>query len=173
MARELAYNSDSMSFKVYLSYSVDPEEQAIVWRLQTLAASHGIQIYVPHRKQVGTISRPPILLPDAAKSAIDQADCVVAIVTNKTGPDVDKELIYALGRNKVIIPIIQDNVPDVPLLKKFEKVFRFSPHDPGRTETEVVKFLKMQKVSKEGLQIVGAVVTIGLGLLLLSAVPQE
>ncbi len=163
-----------MSFKVFLSYSVDSEEQAIVWRLQTLAASHGIQIYVPQRQPLRMTSRQPALLPDEAKNAIDQADCVVAIITSRTGPAVDKELNYALGRQKVIIPIVQDTVANAPVLKKFATVFRFSPHDPpGKTETEVVNFLKQQRVSKEGLQIVGAVIAIGLGLLLLSSVPQE
>jgi nucleoside 2-deoxyribosyltransferase len=162
-----------MSFKVYLSYSVDPEEQAIVWRLQTLAAAHGIQIYVPQRQLPRTTSRSPVLLPDAAKNAIDRADCVVAILTSRTGPAVDRELSYALGREKVIIPIVQENVADAPVLKKFATIFKISPRDPGKTETEVVKFLRQQKVSKEGLQIVGAVVAIGLGLLLLSTVTQE
>ncbi len=40
---------EHMAFKVFLSYSTDPEEQAVVWRLQTLAAVHGIQVYVPYR----------------------------------------------------------------------------------------------------------------------------
>jgi hypothetical protein len=43
------YSKESMAFKVFLSYSIDPEEQAIVWRLQTLAAAHGIEVFVPQR----------------------------------------------------------------------------------------------------------------------------
>ena len=36
-----------MAFRVFLSYSLDPTEMALAWRLQTLAAAHGIEMYVP------------------------------------------------------------------------------------------------------------------------------
>ena len=36
-----------MAFRVFLSYSLDPAEMALAWRLQTLAAAHGIEMYVP------------------------------------------------------------------------------------------------------------------------------
>jgi hypothetical protein len=36
-----------MAFRVFLSYSLDPAEMALAWRLQTLAAAYGIEMYVP------------------------------------------------------------------------------------------------------------------------------
>lgn len=42
---------NAMAFRVFLSYSINPEEQVIVWRLQTLAAASGIYVYVPFRTQ--------------------------------------------------------------------------------------------------------------------------
>jgi hypothetical protein len=45
-----------MAFRVPLSHSLDPAEQALAWRLQTLAAAHGIELFVPQRG-----SLPPLL----------------------------------------------------------------------------------------------------------------
>ncbi|HEV2387676.1 MAG TPA: hypothetical protein VGS20_10525 [Candidatus Acidoferrales bacterium] len=38
-----------MALKVFLSYSLEPEQPVVVWRLQTLAAANGVQLYVPSR----------------------------------------------------------------------------------------------------------------------------
>jgi hypothetical protein len=37
----------TMPFRVFLSYSLDPTEMALAWRLQILVAAHGIEMYVP------------------------------------------------------------------------------------------------------------------------------
>lgn len=93
----------------------------------------------------------------------------MAIITSRTGPAVENELNYALGRSKLIIPIVHATIEDLAFLKKFPRIFRFSPHEvPGKIEAQVAGFLKQQKLSKEKQQIVGALITIGLGLLLLS-----
>ncbi|MFQ5927483.1 MAG: toll/interleukin-1 receptor domain-containing protein [Terriglobia bacterium] len=167
-----------MGFKVFLSYSTDREQQVVVWRLQTLAAAHGITVYVPQRPKqafwLPSSRRKPTLLASEVRNAIDQSDCVLAIITNKTSPFVEKELSYALGRNKIIIPIVRAGVQDSDFLKQFHQIFRFSPSDPpGKTEAEVVTFLKEQKISKENQQALGALVGIGLGLLLLFALAEK
>src|ERR1019366_5219329 len=41
------YNVIAMAFRVFLSYSLEAAEMALAWRLQTLAAAHGIEMYVP------------------------------------------------------------------------------------------------------------------------------
>jgi hypothetical protein len=43
-----------------LSYSLDPTEMALAWRLQTLAAAHGIEMYVP-RMEPAQMDRKPRL----------------------------------------------------------------------------------------------------------------
>ncbi len=110
------------------------------------------------------------ILPGEIRNAIDRSDCVLAIITSRTSGAVEKELSYAQGRNKLIIPIVQSTIADSAFFKNFPQTFKFSPLDPpGKIETEVVDFLKKQQISKANLQIVGALVAIGLGLLLLSA----
>jgi nucleoside 2-deoxyribosyltransferase len=166
-----------MPFKVFLSYSTDPEESAIVWRLQTLAASHGIQMFVPQRAGTRTPSarRNVPALADEVRAAIHNSDCILAIITSRTGPAVEKELNYALGLGKVIIPIVEQGVHEPSFLKRFPRVFTFSRlnGDPGRLESEVLQFLREQKLNKENRQAVGALVAIGAGLLLLSALAKD
>jgi hypothetical protein len=158
----------AMAFKVFLSYSTDPEEQVIVWRLQTLAAAHGIHFYVPHRQASHKLG-----LPDEVRNAIDQSDCVLAIITSRTAPAVEKELGYALGKKKPIIPIIEETVDDSGLLPGLPR-FKFSRYGPpGQIESQVVTFLKQYSISKEQGQAVGALVAIGLGLFLLSGLTNK
>jgi nucleoside 2-deoxyribosyltransferase len=164
-----------MAFKVFLSYGVDPDEQAIVWRLQTLAAAHGLELYVPSRPGFSVpSSKRAVLLQDQIRNAIDACDCVLAIITVKTGAAVEKELNYALAKTKLIIPIVEMSVQDHSLLGRLQPILRFSRLDPpGRIENEVVAFLSQQRMDKEKRQAVGALVAIGMGLLLLSSLAKE
>ena len=166
-----------MPFKVFLSYSTDPDEHAIVWRLQTLAATHGIQLFVPQRPGFTSPSprRNVPVLADQVRAALDQADCVLAIITSSTGPAVEKEFNYALGKGKLIIPVVEQGVGDDSFLKKFHPIFRFSRFDsnPGKIESDVLEFLKQQKLDKENRQAVGAIIAIGMGLLLLAGLAKE
>jgi len=171
-----SYN-EAMPFKVFLSYSTDPDESAIVWRLQTLAASYDIQMFVPQRAGVRAPSgrRNAPLVSDEVRTAIENADCVLAIITSRTGTAVEKELNYALARQKVIIPIVEEGIHERAFLSRFPRVFPFSRlnGNPGRLESEVLEFLRQKKIDKEGRQAVGALVAIGAGLLLLSALAKE
>ena len=163
-----------MPLKVFLSYSTDPSEHAIVWRLQTLAASHGIQVFVPQRSKLPSSRRDALVLSDQVRNAINQADCVLAIITTSTGPAVEKELNYALAKERLIIPIVEQGVVDHSFLKRFDPVFRFSRWgNPGKIEAEILAFLKEQKLAKENRQALGALVGIGIGLLLLAALSKE
>jgi len=161
-----------MAFRVFLSYSLDPAEQALAWRLQTLAAAHGVEMYVPARgstypSQAGTSQA-------AIQGAIDRSDCVLAIITAKASANVQKELRYALSKRKLVIPIVRSDLADHPLLAQFPGPFIFSPwDDPGKVESEIVEFLKDKKVSKEKQQAIGALAALGLGLLVLFSLSEK
>lgn len=157
-----------MAFRVYLSYSLDPREMTLAWRLQTLAAAHGIEMYVPNYGGTNLPGTVPI------ETAIDRADCVLAILTAATTVNVQNELSYALRKQKLVVPIVRHDLASDPSLKGFHQVFVFSPwEDPGETETRIVEFLKKQRLTKEGLQTVGALAALGLGLLVLVALNKE
>lgn len=159
----------AMAFRVFLSHSLEPAEQALAWRLQTLAAAHGIEVYVPQR---GVALSSSALL--ALYNAINHSDCVLAIITAKADSNVQKELKYAQAIGKLAIPIVHSDFANHPLLAQFPRVFIFSPWDnPGKMEAEVLEYLKQQHLSKNNRQVVGALVALGVGLLLLSSLSEK
>ncbi len=165
-----------MGFRVFLSYSLDPAEMALAWRLQTLAAAHGIEMYVP---QHGNGTAAPVAATDkqaavTVQQAIDRADCVLAIIVTAASQTVQSELAYALERGKIVIPIVRTDLAGHPLLARFPRVFLFSPWDnPGMVETQIVEFLKGQQLTKEKQQTIGALAALGLGLLVLFSLNKE
>jgi hypothetical protein len=161
-----------MGLKVFLSFSVDAEDQVLIWRLQTLATAQGVELYVPLWQIVENRRSGP--LPQVVRSAIERADCVLAIITSRTGPKVRDELNYAVEKKKVIIPLVERSVALPPFFKHLPKVFYFTHGEPpGRLESEVLEYLKEQEINKESRQALGAVIAIGLGLLVLSALNQD
>lgn len=159
-----------MAFKVFLSYGTDPDEQVTAWRLQTLAAAHGIHVFVPQRNESHYARRSQI--PLEVRHQIDQSDCVLAIIASRVGPALEAELIYAASRGKTVVPILQVGVVQPGFLKQF-RTFRFAPWNTSEVEAEVVAFLKTQKIGKDNRQAVGALVAIGLGLFLLLALAEK
>jgi hypothetical protein len=158
-----------MAFKVFISYSGYADEQAVVWRLQTLAAAQGIQVYVPKR----AASSSSWNLSASVRKEIEDSDLILAIITSRTDRAVEGELGFALGLKKVIIPIVYEGV-HLPAFFNIFSVFRFAPFDPpGALETRIIDYLREQKLGKERLQAAGAVIAVGLGLLLLSAVAKN
>lgn len=161
-----------MALRVFLSYSLDPSEQALAWRLQTLAAAHGIEMYVPAHGSTYPLHAGTT--PAATHGAIDRSDCVLAIITTRADANVQNELKYALAKGKLVIPIVHPDFQGHPLLAQFPYRFVFSPQDnPGTVETEVVNFLKQQQVSKDKQQAIGALVALGLGLLALFSLSEK
>ena len=161
-----------MPFKVFLSYSFDPAEQALAWRLQTLAAANGIEMYVPSRGLASAhVARSPA---SEVQSAMDRSDCVLAIIAGRTDPAVQRELKYAYDTKKRVIPIVEKDLAGLPLLTQFPKVFHFSIRGyPGNLESEVVDYLRQEKVAKEQRQAIGALVGVGIGLLVLSSLSEK
>jgi nucleoside 2-deoxyribosyltransferase len=161
-----------MPFKVFLSYGSDPDEQVTAWRLQTLATSHGIHVFVPQRSDIQPLRRSPV--PAEVRRQIEQSDCVLAIIARGVGPAVEGELTYAVSRGKLVVPILQEGVPQPAFLKKF-RTFSFTPWNPAGVEAEVLEFLKSQrkKISEDNQQAIGALIAIGLGLFVLLSLTKK
>jgi nucleoside 2-deoxyribosyltransferase len=158
-----------MAFRVFLSYSLDPAEMALAWRLQTLAAAHGIEMYVPHP---GADTGAPRAA--TAQKAIDSADCVLAIITAAANQMVQSELGYALERGKLVIPIVRTDLAGHHFLARFPRVLMFSPWDnPSTVESQIVEFLKEQRLTKDKQQTIGALAALGLGLIVPFALNRE
>ncbi len=87
---------------------------------------------------------------------------------------VQRELNYALEREKLVIPIVRTDLAGHPLPARFPKVFTFSPWDnPGAVETQIVDFLKQQQLTKDKQQTIGALAALGLGLIVLFSLNKE
>jgi TIR domain len=157
-----------MAFKVFLICGTDPSEQVAAWRLQTLATSYGMHVSVPNRN--GFMEE----MIDQVRRAIDQSDCVLAIITSnifRKGA-VETELHYALAQSKLIVPIVLEGIALPSSLKKLP-VFRFSPWNTGDVEMRVVEFLKQQELSKEIVQSMAAFILAGLGVFLLASLAEK
>lgn len=85
---------------------------------------------------------------------------------------MEAELAYAMTKGKVVIPIMPETMSSPPFLKELPS-FRFSPKNPGKVEAEVLQFLRDQQFSRQKQQALGALVAIGVGLFLLSAVAEK
>jgi hypothetical protein len=157
-----------MAFRVYLSHSLDPAESALAWRLQTLATTHGIEMSVPNHGAA------PVPGAVSIESAIDRADCVLAIITTAASASVQNELRYAFEKRKLVIPIVRTDLQGHPLLAQFPRVFSFSPWDnPGNVETQILDFLRERQVTKDKQQAIGALVAVALGLLILFSLSHQ
>jgi len=163
-----------MAFKVFLSYRNGPEEQVIVWRLQTLASAHGIHVFVPPRNGLQRkVQRRKPLISTEVQRMIDQSDCVLAMIAGPPGAFVQAELTYALTKEKIVIPILKEGTPQPDFIGRMPQVFWFSPSSPGDVESQVIQYLRQRKVSKENQQAVGGLILMGLGLFLLSALSEK
>jgi nucleoside 2-deoxyribosyltransferase len=156
-----------MAFKVFLICGTDPIEQVAAWRLQTLATSYGLHVSVPNRN--GPMKGGMI---DQVRRAIDQSDCVLAIITGNIESAVAAELNYALAQGKLIVPVVQEGIALPAALRK-HPVFQFSPWNPGDVETKVVEFLRQQELSKKTVQSIAALVLAGLGVFLLASLAEK
>ena len=93
--------------------------------------------------------------PLPVQQAIDRADCVLAIITTAASQMVQGRLSYALEHRKLVIPLLRTDL--APLLARF----RGLPHSLRWTipvvETQIVEFLKEQKLTKDKQQTIWCV----------------
>ena len=161
---------DAMAFRVFLSYSLDPAEIALAWRLQTLAAAHGIEMYVP---QHGAGNNGPGA--GTMEQAIDRADCVLAIITTAASQMVQNELGYALEREKLVIPIVRTDLAGNPLLAAVSAGLYLLSVGQSRRQSRPRSWSssKSKQLTKEKQQTIGALAALGLGLLVLFSLNKE
>lgn len=158
-------------YRVFLSYNANTsrDEMVAVWRLQTLAAASGLQLYVPT----------PVQRADWASVArmIDDSDSVIAFLTKRATPQVRKELEYALNRRKLVIPIVEKATSAnsiMPLLQQSGyRIFKLGTQNPGKMENELADFLRQQKISKEARESLMALAGTFVGLYLLQQLAES
>jgi hypothetical protein len=158
-------------YRVFLSYNANTsrDEMVAVWRLQTLAAASGLQLYVPtpvQRADWATITR-----------MIDDADSVIAFLTKRATSQVRKELEYALSRQKTVIPIVEKDTSTNPLKPLSQQsnieVFNLDVKKPWEMEEKLADFLHREKVGKEARESLLALAGTFIGLYLLQQLTES
>jgi len=124
---------------IFLSYNLTDEELVVIWRLQTLAAAHGLTLFVPHPqdRQGKRISR-------ATEQMIDASNLVVAFCTRQFSDRVTQEINHAIQRGRPVLLILEVGVEPPPNLKQFS-VVRFDTQQPGDLEKRLVGHLIQNK----------------------------
>ena len=157
-----------MAYRVFLSYNT-PDEMVVIWRLQTLAAASGIRLDVPNSMQRSDWT--------AVTQMIDDADSVIAFLTQRETTQVKAELTYALSKNKPVIPIVEQGTPtesiEALLTKSHIPVFRLDPDQPGKMETQLAEFLKKEKYGKDARNAILAIAGTFAGLFLLDKLTED
>jgi hypothetical protein len=98
----------------------------------------------------------------------------MAIISRLVTPLVQEELSYALGKCKLVIPIVQAGVRDVSLLGMVPRVFLYSAGaNTGEAQSQIIEFLKEGNLSKKNQRAIAALAVVGLGMLLLSGLPKK
>jgi hypothetical protein len=169
-----------MALRVFLSHSVGVEEQALAWRWQTLAAAHGIQVYVPRRLH-HEVPQTYAKAKEEVRREIERSDCVLVLITNlssATRRALEDELYRALALKKLGIPIVEEDLKDDKLVRSLVKSgvssFFFPPGGKrGRRREEVARLLERHNISKEKRQAIGGLVALADGLLTLNAVSNK
>ena len=158
-------------YRVFLSYNANTsrDEMVAVWRLQTLAAASGLQLFVPTPVQRADWT--------AIMRMIDDSDSVIVFLTKRATPQVRKELEYALNRQKLVIPIVERATsasPIMPLLQQSGyRLFELDTQKPGKMESELADFLRQKRISKDARESLLALAGTFVGLYLLQQLAES
>ena len=154
-------------YRVFLSYNT-PDEMAVVWRLQTLAAASGLHLDVPNEMQRSD-------WPTIAQM-IDSADSVIVFLTDKATQQVRRELSYALTKNIPVIPIVERGAVTAPvqtiLSNKDVPVFTMERGNPWRIENDLADYLRKKKYDKDTRNAILALAGTFIGLFLLDKLAE-
>jgi hypothetical protein len=154
-------------YRVFLSYN-SPDEMTVVWRLQTLAAASGLHLDVLNPRQRSD--------PAKVTKTIDNADSVIAFLTQEPTLQVKMELSYALKQNKPVIPIVEagTTTSQINALLRHSgiPVFQMDPRYPGQMESQLAKYLEKKKYDKDTKNALLALAGTFVGLFLLDKLAE-
>ena len=158
-------------YRVFLIHHTSPDEMVIVWRLQTLAATSGIQLDVPNNVQRSNST--------LIAKMIDEADAVIVLLTKSAlrSKYITSEINHAILRKKTIIPIFVKGIAsssiNVLVGQSGSPVFVFDPQKPWEMESELSKFLLKKVGDKNTRNALLAIAGTFAGLFLLSKLSEE
>lgn len=153
--------------KAFISYST-ALDQIIALRLQTMAAVYGMTVYVPPATTRHAATSE--LIPEVQKQ-LDNADVVLAVITQAPTLSALSEMNWALARGRLLIPIVSAGVP-AQYYAQFPH-FVVNPTDPSQTAGQIVRFLaEKHQADKAKTTMLLALATLAVSLLLFGSEPQ-
>lgn len=151
-----------MGFQVFVSHST--KDLTLVYQLKNCLEQNGVHAYLAEIDL-----QPGQDLPDKIKKAIDQSDCVLALLTADGMPSefVQQEIGYAEKGQKLVIPVVETGLqpPGFLIGKEYIPLSRVSPE---RTVIKATEFLVKKKTDKENRDKIVAGLLILFGLWALS-----
>jgi hypothetical protein len=153
-----------MPFKVFLSFSFNPDDIRFVDSLATYGRHYGMELY--RADQHSTYGKAVSL---KVTEAIRACDCLVAILTESSvrSPWVNQEIGIAHDNGKLIIPVVENGVKPNGILEGREYL-AFYPSNHGWTVHRAVSYLaglKFKKEKRERQNAIGWGIVVLLGIL--------
>jgi hypothetical protein len=156
-----------LALKLYISYGT-AADQIVALRLQALAAVNGLTVYVP---PVHTRHLSPASLDPHSELQLHGADVILGVVTAEISDACWKELNVGKTLRKTTI-ILAAPIVAAELAPYFPgSIVTINPVDPAQAEQAIVQFLKRSEMEKQNQNVLIALGTLALGLLLFA--PQD
>ena len=132
-----------MAFKVFISHSV--KDISLVKQLQYWLDRNQIEAYIFEE-----YPQPGTMIGEKVARAIDRSDCVLALMTRDGSRSqwVHNEVGYAKGKEKIVIPIVENGVINGGFLEGVEYI-PFRIYDPYDTISRTVQYLSTLKSAKK------------------------
>jgi nucleoside 2-deoxyribosyltransferase len=156
-----------MVFSVFVSHSV--RDLNVVYQFKYWLEVNGIGVYVADMQpQYGTS------LPAKIANAINQSDCVIAILTTYGDRSdwVNQEIGYAVRGGKLVIPVVEQGVNLKGFIADVEHV-TFQSNDPATAITNVINYLSKLKATKEQQQTLQAGLLMLFGIIAIAAMSKR
>ena len=156
-----------MSFSVFISHSVSDLD--VIYQFKYWLEANRIEVYVGDTQpQYG------ILLPVKLSNAINQSDCVIAILTTYGDRSawVNQEISYAARAGKLIVPIIEAGVDFKGFVLGVEHI-PFQPQDPATAITNVINYLGKFRATEEQRQKLQAGMLMLFGILAIKSIGNK
>lgn len=151
-----------MAFRVFISHST--ADLGLVYQLKYWLEANGIETYLAEAHP-----QPGISLSEKVSNAIDQSNCVIAVLTRDGTRSqwVNQEIGYAKKAGRIVVPLVEQGVPHTGFVQDVEYV-SFSRGNPTDAINRIVASLAQLKADKEAQDKMIAGFLILLGLLALA-----
>jgi hypothetical protein len=159
----LAVRTALTAVRVFLTHSVNAEQEVLLLRLKDLASGHGVEVEISGRGRFGDRGG-TLGLSRRTRSAINRSEVVLAIITTTIDLVTESELDYARSKGKLIVPIIGPHVETRAVSGKFGKMIRSFP-EQSEDGVQAAEFLQGTNSSKRVQEGVRTVIGIGVELL--------